>query len=613
MRLFLRYLFLVLFTANLVTAVAWSQIPMPKSWEEPLPSGPMNDDYELGPDSKPQPDVPKGKVFGFPLQDSKIFPGTKRHISVYVPAQYRGDKPACVYVALDGLGFNAPVVFDNLIHKGEIPILIAIGISSGQVAPVEGEENPRFNRSFEFDGLSDALCRFIVEEVFAEVEKRKTPDDLPILLSKNPNDRCTAGGSTGGIGAFTLAWERPDQFRRVFSAIGTFVCMRGGDRYPILVRKTEPKPIRVFMQDGHHDQWMGGPEVGDWWIGNVALNRALQFSGYDVRHAWGTGPHSNKQAAAVFPDAMRWLWRDWPEPVVAATEKSLNVFLKQTLLPGSDWTLVSDKLQKPVDLAVNTKGEIFCRDAATRTIHRLADDGSVTEIAKQPGIGGSIAFDANGHLYSADLETKAIFSADLSKPADTVTWQRRWEDIAATKMASLSNGNLYVTDSQDGNVWLIDADGEKKMVGQNLNHPTGVAAMPDGRWLAVVESGSHFGTSYQIGADGILHHGQRYYWFHVADTADDLGSGDCCFDQDGRFYVATRLGVSILDRNGRTRAILPMPVRGGQAETVALCFGGTNFDTLYVIADGKIFKRTLKVKGASSWKAPAGLPKWGAG
>ncbi|HUC84908.1 MAG TPA: alpha/beta hydrolase-fold protein, partial [Candidatus Acidoferrales bacterium] len=233
------------------------------------------DNYPPGPDSKPQAGVPKGETFSFQLENSQVFPGTRRTITVYVPAQYKGDPPACVYVGLDGLGFEVPVVFDNLIHRAEMPVTIAIGVSSGAVASSKGEENQRFNRSFEFDGLNDSLARYIAEEIFPAVEKHQTSSGLPIRLSRDPNDHCAGGASTGGIGAFTLAWERPDLFRRVFTAIGTFVGMRGGDRYPVLVRETEPKPIRVFQQDGSHDEWMGGPEVGDWWLANQSLDRAL--------------------------------------------------------------------------------------------------------------------------------------------------------------------------------------------------------------------------------------------------------------------------------------------------------------------------------------------------
>ena len=271
---------------------------------------PASDNYPLGPDSQPHASVAAGKTFTFTLTDSKIFPDTTRTITVYVPAAYKGDKPACVYVGLDGLGFNAATVFDNLIAQHAMPITIGIGVSPGVVASASPPDNPRFDRSFEFDSRSDRLARFLIEEVMPQVERHTTADGRAIRLSTDPNDRAIGGGSTGAIAAFTVAWERPDAFRRVFSAIGTYVGMRGGEQYYVLVRKTEPKPLRIFMQDGVHDEWPGGPEMGDWWMSNQTMNRALEFAGYDVRHIWGAGTHNGSQAARVFPDAMRWLWRD---------------------------------------------------------------------------------------------------------------------------------------------------------------------------------------------------------------------------------------------------------------------------------------------------------------
>jgi len=247
-----------------------------------------NAPYVLGPDSMRQPGVPQGKVFEFTLDHSRVFPGTRRTITVYVPAQYTAGKPACVYVGLDALSFDAPIVFDNLIHRKDMPVTTGVGVASGTVDSADPPQDPRFNRSFEFDSLDDRLATFILDEVLPEVERHRTPDGLVIQLSRDPNDRAAGGASTGGIGAFTLAWEHPEEFRRVFTAIGTFVGMRGGDRYAVLVRKTEPKPIRIFMQDGANDElttYLG--EIGDWWMSNQTMERALEFAGYDVEHVWG--------------------------------------------------------------------------------------------------------------------------------------------------------------------------------------------------------------------------------------------------------------------------------------------------------------------------------------
>jgi len=541
------------------------------------------DDYEPGPDSKPQPGVPLGKTFSFKFEDSKIFPGTSRVITVYVPAEYKADQPACVYVGLDSLAFNVPVVFDNLIHEGAMPVTIAIGVSSGTVASADDGQNPRFNRSFEFDALNDSLARCFVEEIIPEIEKRTTPDGLPIKLSKNPDDRCAGGASTGGIGAFSLAWERPDLFRRVFSAIGTFVCMRGGDRYPVLVRKTEPKPIRVFLQDGENDEWMGGPEVGDWWMSNQTLDRALEFAGYEHKHVWGTGPHSGNHGTAIFPDAMRYLWQDWPKPVQAQTAKTQNVVLKATLDPASTWQLVPAAGVACDQLIVNPQGEIFFHDDNARHTRKIGVDGKISDASDVPA-NHRFAFAADGHPVTTDA-------------------------IEATCMIVTSRGQIYATDADAGNVWLIQPDGSKSLLDEDLNHPTGIALSPDGLWLTVMENQSHWGYSYRVRAGGTVDAKQQYYWFHVPDSADDSGAGGMCADRDGYLYVATHLGVQIFDRNGRSRGILPLP--SGEATSVS--FGGASFDTLFVTSGGRLYQRHMKAIGAPAFAPPIKLPPWGAG
>jgi enterochelin esterase-like enzyme len=195
---------------------AKAQAPAPAAVDESIPAESNN--YPLGQDSQIHPSVAAGKTFTFPLPDSRIFPGTTRTITVYIPAAYHADKPACVYVGLDGLGFNAARVFDNLIAQHAMPVTIAIGVAPGTVPSANPPNNPRFGRSFEFDSRSDLLARFLLEEVLPAVEHRTTAEGQPIRLSTDANDRAIGGGSTGAIAAFTVAWERPDAFRRVFSA-----------------------------------------------------------------------------------------------------------------------------------------------------------------------------------------------------------------------------------------------------------------------------------------------------------------------------------------------------------------------------------------------------------
>ena len=235
------------------------------------------EDYTLGPDSQRQPGVPQGTVTKHSWSTSKIFPGTTRDYSVYVPQQYKADKPACVMIFQDGSGYisdkgasRAPIVLDNLIAKGDMPVTIAIFIDPGVMPALSPEsQQNRYNRSLEYDGMGDRYARFLIEEILPEVRKEYN-------LSNNPDDYGLAGGSSGGIAAFTAAWERPDAFHRVLTFIGSFTNLRGGDVYSGLIRKTEPKPLRIFQQDGSNDQNIYS---GSWFMANQDVAMALAYAG----------------------------------------------------------------------------------------------------------------------------------------------------------------------------------------------------------------------------------------------------------------------------------------------------------------------------------------------
>jgi enterochelin esterase family protein len=270
-----------------------------------------DDQYVPGPDSKPQEGVPKGKVTKYSWNDSKVYPGTVRDYWVYVPAQYDGSTPACLFVCQDGVMYNAPTVFDNLIAKKQMPVTIGLFIQPGDIPLKEGEAPrkradgraaPRRNRSVEYDSLGDKYARFLIEEMIPELKKS-------YKITDNPEGRCIAGSSSGGICAFTVAWERPDQFRKVFTTVGSFTNIRGGNKYPEIVRNAEKKPIRMYQQDGANDIVN---QFGSWPEANKAMAKALDEKGYDHVFTFGEGVHSGKHGTMIFPDVMRWMWRDWP-------------------------------------------------------------------------------------------------------------------------------------------------------------------------------------------------------------------------------------------------------------------------------------------------------------
>ena len=266
------------------------------------------DDYKLGPDSMVQEGVPRGEVTKYRFASSKVFPETVRDYWIYVPKQYQASQPACLMVFQDGGGyvssngqFRVPTVFDNLIHKKEMPVTVAVFVNPGEVPAAEKGQRGRSNRSFEYDSLGDAYARFLLEEFLPEVEKK-------VNISKDPEARAICGISSSGICAWTVAWERPESFHKVLSHIGSFTNIRGGNNYPALIRKTAKKPIRIFMQDGSGDL---DNLHGSWPLSAQEMAAALKYKSYDYKFEFGDGGHSGKHGGAILPDSLRWLWRDY--------------------------------------------------------------------------------------------------------------------------------------------------------------------------------------------------------------------------------------------------------------------------------------------------------------
>jgi gluconolactonase len=539
--------------------------------------------------------VPKGEVLKFTFENSKIFPGTWREYWVYVPAQYRPEKPACVYVNQDGIQWKAPTVFDNLIYDNEMPVTIGVFVTPGRVVAVNAETgNDRFNRSFEYDGLGDAYARFILEEILPDVEKQKTTDGRAIHLSKNGNDRAIGGSSSGAVCAFTAAWERPKEFSRVFSAIGTYVGLRGADRYSTLIRKYEPKPIRIFLQDGSNDLNIYG---GDWWKANETMERALTFSGYEVQHIWGEDGHNGNQGTSIFPAAMRWLWRDWPKPVTTGSSK--NLVLNDILIPGQDWELVGQGYKFTEGTAANAKGEVFYQDIPNSKTYKIGLDGKLSTLPLDSKKASGTSFGPDGKRYVAAGGTNQIISYDANEKETIIA-----DSIPGNDLVVAKNGNVYVT-APDGTekpskLYLIRPGGQKIVVDEGLKFANGIALTPDQTQLYVTESATHWVWVYSIKTDGTLAYKQRYGWLHVPDVGENAWPDGLRCDTAGRVYVTSRLGIQVMDQLGRVNAIIPLP--GGQPSNCY--FGGADFNTLYVTCVDKVYRRKLKVRGTNSFENP---------
>ena len=296
--------------------------PSPQA-SEPMPPGPNpNSQYRLGPDSLPQEGVPKGEIRGPYTLPCKVYPGTQHTYWVYVPAQYEPSVPTALMIYQDGQAFKdengdlrAQNVMDNLIYRREIPVMIGVFINPGR-RPDQPEPSPQTswgddttNRRIEYNSLDEKYARVVTEELMPVLYKQYN-------ISKDPEMHGIGGSSSGAIAAFTVAWERPNDFRNVLSNVGSFVDLRGGYVYPERVLASERKPIRIFLCDGRNDHrgTLRGPydEKMDWFLQNVRLMKALTQKGYDVNYTWGMNLHGQKFGGAIMPDMMRWLWRDGP-------------------------------------------------------------------------------------------------------------------------------------------------------------------------------------------------------------------------------------------------------------------------------------------------------------
>ena len=265
------------------------------------------ENYPVDPDSLRQEGVPVGTVTKHRWESTAFFPGTVRDYWIYVPAQYKADTPAAVMIFQDGGGyvnekgsFKTPIVFDNLIHKGQMPVTIGIFLNPGVLPASEEGAKPRRNRSFEYDSLGNRYASFLLKEILPSVGRQYN-------LTEDPEKRAIGGISSGGICAWTVAWERPDAFRKVLSHVGSFTNIRGGHVYPAQIRKAEHKPIRVFLQEGENDL---DNLFGSWPLANRQMAAALEFAGYDYKFVMGQGGHNSRHGGAILPESLRWLWQD---------------------------------------------------------------------------------------------------------------------------------------------------------------------------------------------------------------------------------------------------------------------------------------------------------------
>lgn len=536
----------------------------------------------------PTPGV-SGEVIKGEFSESKVYPGTWREYWVYIPKGLDRSKPAPVMVFQDGIQYNAPKVLDQLIEEKAVPAMVGVFVMHGRVKAPSADALDRMNRSFEYDAVSGDYARFLLDELLPYVSKTHN-----VTLSTDPNDRAIAGNSSGAIAAFTAAWQRPDAFRRVFSAIGTYVGLRGGNEYPVLIRKTEPKPLRIFLQDGQKDL---NNYTGSWWIANQDMLSALEYAGYDVRHEWGDGEHNSRHATAIFPEVLKWLWRDWPSPIKANPSGQSRQDVYQTLIPGEEWQLVSQGHRHTDGPAVSGTGELYFTDPANNRIHKVAPDGNVSTFVENSSGANGLMFGPDGRLYAGLTRTRQIVAYDAGGKAEVIA-----ADLPSNDLAVNVKGDLYVTDTANKKVWFVPRGGKPRVVDEGIDAPNGVLLSPDQTLLYVSDYSGQLSWVFQIQPDGSLTHKQKYFYVHMADAATRSGSDGMAVDTDGRVYIATPLGVQVFDQIGKCHAIISAPQPTASLSNVE--FGGPNMDEMYVTNGDKVFKRKTRVKGVLSWQKP---------
>ncbi|MBL8127733.1 MAG: SMP-30/gluconolactonase/LRE family protein [Chloroflexia bacterium] len=537
---------------------------------------------------------PQGTLTTHTLPPGKIYPGVTHTYQVYVPAQYDPTQPAPCMVFLDGAWIyvarmRAVEVLDQAIAAGDIPPLIGIFVDPGWYPVADPDtQQARMNRHVEYDALTSTFARFLTEELLPEVAKAYP-------LSADPNDRGIVGLSSGAIGSFIAGWHPPHHFRRMYISICTFVDMLGAHSLPIWVRKTEPRPLRIFQQETTDDNdrlW------GNWPQGNAQMAEALAFSHYDAQFVVGPGIHDFDHATETMPDALRWLWRDYPQPITAATTGPIYEAL---LIPGEAWELVWESDEAGAGsagdplAAADREGRLWLTDPATGRILRRHDDGSSETIAEETGRITAIAMGPDGHLYASQPDQQRIVAYGADGSQRTVA-----EGITAHALTLTAAGLIIGTDPAQGIISVVHPDGTRRDYrGDGLREPATLALSPDQVFLAVLDRTGVWGWSFHLTPEGELHDGQPFYRVLPDEAEPTQRAAALAIDTTGDLYIPNPSGITLVTQSGRTRETINAP-EPGMVSSVA--FGGPQRDWLIASQHGRLSRRRIQRQGAVPWQ-----------
>ena len=570
------------------------------------------DIFKAGPEHSPQPGVPTGRLIQMPAHQSKIFPNTTRDWWIYVPAGYKPDGSAALMVFQDGRGYHTPtgnwrvpIVFENLIARGEMPVTVAVMINPGNdpTKPTDTAKKgraPTSNRSLEYDSLGDRYVRMLLEEILPEVEKQ-----FPV--SKDPAMRAISGSSSGGIAAFTAAWERPDQFGKVHSTVGSFTNIRGGNAYQALIRKTERKPIRVYLEDVSGDL---DNQFGNWPIANQQMHAALRYMGYDVHFEFTEGyKHGSEHGGSVFPDALRWLWsKQTPKPTpINKGDLGGDMTLHRLLIEGEVWTPVVENIGFGDALATDDAGNFYFCDmrGPGSGIYRLALEGTKTKISEE--VVSGLKFGPDGRFYACQGSKKRLIAITPATGAIEVIAT----DVQPNDLVVTASGHLYFTHTAKKEIGhVVLATKALSAAAGGIANPNGITLSPDQGTLAVSEHRGGSVWTFRVNADGSLDAGAPLMSMRRPIDAKGefknqqpppylaAASGDgMTTDEQGRSYVTTALGIQVFDPTGRLCGVLAK-ARAGSSE-VSCVLSGPGRAYLYVSAGTAIYRRKVQATGVA--------------
>jgi enterochelin esterase family protein len=491
-----------------------------------------------------------------------------------------------------------PVVFDNLIAKGDMPPTIAVFINPGHEKDKPRVQGRHSNRGFEYDSLGDRYARFLLEEIIPEVRKK-------YAISDDPEMHAIGGSSSGAICAFTAAWERTDFFRKVYSSVGSFTNLRGGDVYPSLVRKTEPKPIRVYMADTSGDI---DNAFGSWPWANQQMASALKYMGYDVRFDWAEGyAHNADFGGSKFPDAMKWLWRTDKFTPVLDTRGDLggDLTLLNLLVRDQSWEVVAKDLGFADALCADKAGNVYFCDMKAPSVVRIGTDGKRKEICKEAVSGLEFSPDESV-LYGCQGAKGRVIAIDPgSGEVKVVAEGVKPNDLAVTK-----DGFILITETAAKQVTRIDPKtGGVKVMDTGIGKPNGIALSNDGGTLAVSDYGGTHTWTFRVNKEGVLDakmptmpmrlpiDPKGEFKFNEPPPYVQNSQGDgMAVDKAGRFFVTSQVGVQVFDPTGRPCGVLPK-VNGAQPLTTCV-LGGPDHSVLYIAHGSTIYSRKLTVQKA---------------